>query len=27
VYSLKDLPRSVLLSLAQTSRDRELLKA
>ena len=27
IYSLKDLPRSVLLSLAQTSKDRELLKA
>jgi hypothetical protein len=27
IYSLKDLPRSVLLSLAQTSRDPELLKA
>ncbi|MEA3386528.1 MAG: hypothetical protein U9Q89_08835, partial [Thermodesulfobacteriota bacterium] len=26
-YSLKDLPRSVLVSLAQTSKDRELLKA
>ncbi len=27
IYSLKDLPRSVLLSLAQTSRDPDLLKA
>jgi hypothetical protein len=27
IYSLKDLPRPILLSLAQTSRDSELLKA
>ncbi|MFO8240942.1 MAG: hypothetical protein R6T90_08090 [Dissulfuribacterales bacterium] len=27
IYSLKDLPRTVLLSLAQTSKDQELLKA